>query len=108
MNKNSFLELGLTNETLYDVNMAMPYWSQLGPQEFLMAVAHDMREQAIRIKYFLDIIVRDKNLVDQPLEFFVNKKTTKEIYDYLIEFNNRSQQILDVVGRYAIEMENTQ
>jgi predicted N-acyltransferase len=107
-NRKSISELGLTIETLFEGDVAMEYWRQLGHQEFLMSIVHEAKEQAIATKTFLKIISEENKISQQSLEFYSKEKTVKEICELIEKHNERLFDILDIMWKYAKEMKEDQ
>ena len=102
MNKRKTIdELGLTRETIFKSHVAMPFWIQLGHQEFLMSIINELRGQVIPTKVFLKIISDDTNIAHLPLEFYSNEKTVKELCEIIEKYNERLFDIFDIMWQYA-------
>ncbi len=101
MRRKSSVEMGLTHETLFKRDIAMRYWSQLGEQEFLQVINHEIKEQIISTKTFLKVISEDPNVSGQPLAFYSNEKTVKDVCGTIEKYNNRLFDILDIMWEYA-------
>jgi len=103
MKKRSLTEFGLTSETLFDIDLAIPYWLQLGHQEFLMSVIHELKMQPISSNAFLKDIVDDEQIANLPVARFGNKKTVKEVCEIIKLRNDRTLAILDLMWQYALQ-----
>jgi len=66
-----------------------------------MTMTHEVKEQVIAIKSFLKTISDDAEISQQPVAFYKNEKTVKEICEIIEEHNDRLSDILDVMWQYA-------
>jgi hypothetical protein len=113
MKRKTIKELGLNEDSLLDPEKAMEYWLQLEPQEFLISMIHEIRQEQISTKFFIEIVAKDERVSHMALSALLlgeatksEKETVKFICDAILNENARLSKVLDVMWRYAHEKED--
>jgi hypothetical protein len=52
-------EMGLTPETVYKYEKAMPYWLQYETESFIQSIVHEAREQVFAVETLLKYVHED-------------------------------------------------
>lgn len=93
-------EMGITHDTLYKQDVAMPYWLQFNDIAFLEAMSHGLRHQGGKIDAFLKFIYDNPVIANFTVSTESNL-TVKDICEIIFRSTGNIYDMTDIMREYS-------